>query len=487
MAGVKHIYSGIGLWILFSCGIPEGQKLPINSTSKSPVESIDNDFHTNNVIGSPDYKPPFQLIDYEPKDLSQAISENLPVTLTFDQDTWTPEAISYLIKAYDGLTEFTFQVKKDETNPNKAVLTVDRDSLKGSEILLKASDQLISKISEPLRFTSSLRVKPRKLSGFQNNICDINTANQIHCTFTRLFHTDFSEETQKELTLASFANPVAVTAGHLSVCATNNIGKTTCFEYATGKNSGPDDLDSHMFSTITASQNGFCGLTLERSVFCWDDGKTDLYTPDGLEKGMIDLQSSSFHQCAKKPFDKELYCRGSNSKSQINDTIPEAKITTASATNFTLKPDSDNPEGVSITSFTAGLNFSCVLSSSGQISCNGKSPDTKALSDAISADEFFTDLWSGSEILCAKTNSDKILCVGSSPFNQFGKSNDSSLFIPSFPDTKKISDIIIGQSFILFQAESDDLFATGIVADIERGDLKSLETLSPFSLYKEAN
>lgn len=484
IAGGKHFYIGISVWILMSCGIPEGHKLPINSTSKNPVGTSDKEgFHTNNVIGSPDYTPQFQLTDFYPKDLKSVVSETQPITLIFDQDTWTPEAVSYLIKGYAGSDDISFQVSRDDSDPKKAILTGDWISLSGAELTLKVSSQLISKMTESLRFITGLKTTPRRLSSFNNHICEINSQNDIHCLSSHLFHGDFSSDTQKEKLFSSFADPIAITAGSLSICAINQAGKAACFDYLNGKKTNPEDLDSHMFSKISASRSGFCGLTLERSVICWEEGKSELIIPEDLGEDVLQLNASQFHQCAKKVFENELYCWGNNSKQQISDLkIAESATPLKTAFSFNAKEDGSD---ASVVSFSLGLNFSCALSDHGQVACVGTYPGTKSLEEIISPDETYTKIWSGHETLCGQTSTDKILCVGNNSFHQLGKINDTGKFTPETPGNLKISKVIAGQSFILFETESStDLFATGIVPDIDQGALKVLDNLSPFKLNK---
>lgn len=103
-----------------------------------------------------------------------------------------------------------------------------------------------------------------------------------------------------------------------------NGGEVWCWDDLGGRSSilahpllWPDDGPLAGFATLDGAFDGFCGITVDRDVWCWDDGAELPARVEGVTEAVA-VSVGGDHACAQVR-DGSVWCWGANDQGQLGD------------------------------------------------------------------------------------------------------------------------------------------------------------------------
>ncbi len=258
-----------------------------------------------------------------------------------------------------------------------------------------------------------------------------------------------------ETVIPDFSGITSVTAGAYHTCALNQKGQVFCWgrnnvgQLGNGSHtdsSTPEPVAGLEGEHIRMVQSGSmhtCAVGTDGAVYCWGsnrEGKlgngTDQFESNravpvtGLDLPVRWLAAGSNHTCAVDD-NNGLWCWGDGSYGQIG-LKPFAGSTTP------IRLDALPGEVVDL---QAGWFHTCLLDSTGRVTCWGKNEDGQlgnaaliSRADRVSPVGLVKDvrlLAVGGQTSCAVTTNDRILCWGKNSYGQIGDQRTKDRLIPT--------------------------------------------------------
>jgi len=248
----------------------------------------------------------------------------------------------------------------------------------------------------------------------------------------------------------------SIASGQLSACGLTAAGTAYCWgDGAEGQLGNGSLADSSTpesvamptgvtFVQVTAGVAHACGLTADRTAYCWGDNfygqlglgnNTDQTTPQAVVTSggvsFVQLTAGALHTCGLTAAG-DAYCWGANAFGQLG-----IGNTTSQSTPQAVQM----PVGASFTGLTAGSVTTCGLSSSGSAYCWGQNSQGQlgdgtltntntAVAVALPIGIRLSHLVSGGNHSCGITSSRELLCWGYNLYGQVGNGNTANQTSP---------------------------------------------------------
>ena len=243
----------------------------------------------------------------------------------------------------------------------------------------------------------------------------------------------------------------AISASDSQTCALTNTGRVKCWGSNWG---GQSDIwpipDSNIPVNVTGLESGIsaidtgggfeasnghdnsCAITSAGEVKCWTNSSSTPAGVIGLSTGVISISGGQNHACALTNVGG-VKCWGVNDYGQLGNGI------TSWGDNIDIPVDVIRM-GSGVTAVSAGREFTCALTNTGEVRCwgnnnsgqlgNGTTTDSYVPVDLVGLLSGINAISAGSSHTCAITNTGGVKCWGINSYGQLGNGTNSydSLF-----------------------------------------------------------